>query len=66
MTLPGKVRIVEVGPRDGLQNEAASLDANLRVTLIRQLADSGLKSIEAGSFISPRWVPQMKASTLRN
>ena len=59
MSIPEKVRIVEVGPRDGLQNETATLDTSLRVELIRQLADAGLKNIEAGSFISPKWVPQM-------
>ena len=56
---PDQVKIVEVGPRDGLQNEPCALEPELRVDLIRGLADSGLKSIEAGSFVSPRWVPQM-------
>lgn len=59
MTLPHSVRIVEVGPRDGLQNEARSLDAVVRVALIEALADAGLTAIEVGSFVSPRWVPQM-------
>jgi len=53
------VRIVEVGPRDGLQNEKSLLNPRLRADLIRKLADSGLRWIEAGSFVSPKWVPQM-------
>jgi len=59
MKLPGRVRIVEVGPRDGLQNEAASVPPAVRARLIEDLAASGLKTIEAGSFVSPKWVPQM-------
>ena len=59
MAFPDAVRIVEVGPRDGLQNEAACLDVETRVALIAALADAGLTAIEAGSFVSPRWVPQM-------
>lgn len=57
--IPGRVRIVEVGPRDGLQNEAASVPVDARVAFIEALADAGLQTIEAGSFVSPRWVPQM-------
>ena len=57
--LPTQVRIMEVGPRDGLQNEKKSLTAAERSHLIRQLAAAGLKNIEAGSFVSPKWVPQM-------
>lgn len=53
------VRIVEVGPRDGLQNEARSIPVAIRIDLIRRLADAGLGVIEAGSFVSPKWVPQM-------
>jgi hydroxymethylglutaryl-CoA lyase len=53
------VRIVEVGPRDGLQNEASPVSVDARVKLIEALADAGLKTIEAGSFVSPKWVPQM-------
>ena len=60
--LPTQVSIVEVGPRDGLQNEQAILSANDKVTLINHLSDSGLKRIEAGSFVSPKWVPQMANS----
>ena len=59
MSYPARVRIVEVGPRDGLQNEAAAVPAEVRVALIEALADAGLKDIEAGSFVSPKWVPQM-------
>jgi hydroxymethylglutaryl-CoA lyase len=57
--LPNAVRIVEVGPRDGLQNEGTTLDVATRVALIEALADAGLSTIEAGSFVSPEWVPQM-------
>lgn len=61
MSLPEQVRIVEVGPRDGLQNEQnVSLDNKVR--LINQLTDSGIAYIEAGSFVSPKWVPQMADS----
>ena len=57
--MPGRVRIVEVGARDGLQNEAAIVSVDAKVALIEALADAGLTSIEAGSFVSPKWVPQM-------
>jgi hydroxymethylglutaryl-CoA lyase len=59
MNLPAKVKMVEVGPRDGLQNEAAQVPAAVKVELIGRLADAGLGAIEAGSFVSPKWVPQM-------
>lgn len=59
MTLPSRVRIVEVGPRDGLQNEAAIVPVEAKVALIEALADAGLTTIEAGSFVSPKWAPQM-------
>ena len=62
MNYPPSVKIVEVGPRDGLQNEKTSLDTETRVQLITQLADAGLSYIEAGSFVSPKWVPQMADS----
>lgn len=62
MTLPERVSIVEVGPRDGLQNEATAVDVATRVALCEALADAGLKRIEAGSFVSPRYVPQMVSS----
>lgn len=59
MNLPAKVRMVEVGPRDGLQNEAKLVPTAAKIRLINMLADAGLTSIEAGSFVSPKWVPQM-------
>ena len=59
MSLPAKVKIVEVGPRDGLQNEKVHVPTNVKIELIRKLADAGLSVIEAGSFVSPKWVPQM-------
>ena len=62
MSLPKVVKIVEVGPRDGLQNESVSLDVATKVKLVLDLADAGLKTIEAGSFVSPKWVPQMAGS----
>ena len=57
--IPSSVRIVEVGPRDGLQNEASPVSVDTRIELIEALADSGLTTIEAGSFVAPKWVPQM-------
>lgn len=62
MSLPKQVKIVEVGPRDGLQNEPTQLTVATRVALIEALADAGLRTIEAGSFVSPKWVPQMAGS----
>ncbi|MDN5869649.1 MAG: hydroxymethylglutaryl-CoA lyase [Nitrococcus sp.] len=62
MALPDKVKIVEVGPRDGLQNERRSVPAEVRIELIERLAEAGLPVVEAGAFVSPRWVPQMRAS----
>ena len=59
VTLPKRVKMVEVGPRDGLQNESKTLPAATKVSLIEQLADSGLAVVEAGSFVSPKWIPQM-------
>jgi isopropylmalate/homocitrate/citramalate synthase len=59
MQFPKKVRIVEVGPRDGLQNEPNLVSTDVKVDLIERLADAGLTTIEAGSFVSPKWVPQM-------
>ena len=53
------VRIYEVGPRDGLQNEKAVISVDDKVALIKALVDAGLKDIEVGSFVSPKWVPQM-------
>lgn len=55
-----KVQIVEVGPRDGLQNEKIWVETETKIALIEKLADAGLTKIEAASFVSPEWVPQMK------
>jgi hydroxymethylglutaryl-CoA lyase len=62
MSLPTHVRVVEVGPRDGLQNEAAPVPLATKVELIDRLSDTGLSVIEAGAFVSPKWVPQMADS----
>jgi hydroxymethylglutaryl-CoA lyase len=59
MTLPSKVRLVEVGPRDGLQNEATPVPTAVKIELIHRLQEAGLTAIEATAFVSPRWVPQM-------
>lgn len=56
------VRIVEVGPRDGLQNEAQPIAVEVKVKLVEMLAEAGLASIETGSFVNPKWVPQMAGS----
>jgi hydroxymethylglutaryl-CoA lyase len=58
-TTAGRVRIVEVGPRDGLQNEKQTVSTDTKLELIGRLADAGLRDIEAASFVSPKWVPQM-------
>ena len=57
--MPARVRLVEVGPRDGLQNEKAMVPTDVKVALIDMLADAGMPAIEATSFVSPKWVPQM-------
>jgi hydroxymethylglutaryl-CoA lyase len=59
VTFPPQVKIVEVGPRDGLQNERTLVPVEVKVKLIEDLADAGLRTIESGSFVSPKWVPQM-------
>ncbi len=59
MNLPQRVRIVEVGPRDGLQNEKQIVSTDTKVELIARLGAAGLSAIEATSFVSPKWVPQM-------
>ncbi len=59
MRLPKQVKMVEVGPRDGLQNEPGEVSTEARIALIDRLSDSGLGVIEAGSFVSPKWVPKM-------
>jgi hydroxymethylglutaryl-CoA lyase len=60
--LPRSVRIVEVGPRDGLQNEVATIPVTTRVELISRLSKAGIRTIEAGSFVNPKWIPQMASS----
>jgi hydroxymethylglutaryl-CoA lyase len=59
-TLPKFVRIVEVGLRDGLQNEKSLVPLQTKLTLLDKLYAAGLRTIEAGAFVSPKWVPQMK------
>jgi hydroxymethylglutaryl-CoA lyase len=59
MNFPGHVKIVEVGPRDGLQNEAGNVPTAVKIELIERLAQAGLSVVEATAFVSPRWVPQM-------
>jgi hydroxymethylglutaryl-CoA lyase len=59
MGLPARVTIVDVGPRDGLQNEAAPVSTADKVALVHALQDAGLREIEVTSFVSPKWVPQM-------
>ncbi len=57
--IPARVRIVEVGPRDGLQNERAQVPARVKIELIERLAEAGLPAVEATAFVSPKWIPQM-------
>ncbi len=57
--LPGAVRVIEVGPRDGLQNQPRILPVSQKVEWIRRLAGCGIREIEATSFVNPRWVPQL-------
>jgi hydroxymethylglutaryl-CoA lyase len=59
MKMPSKVRIVDVGPRDGLQNEKGEVPAEVKIGLVHRLQDAGLTEIEVTSFVSPKWVPQM-------
>ena len=59
MQLPESVKIVDVGPRDGLQNESAVIPTEIKLELIHRLADAGLPVVEATAFVSPKWVPQM-------
>ena len=58
-TLPNKVKIVEVGPRDGLQNEKETIPVEVKIELVNRLTQAGFANIEAASFVSPKWVPQM-------
>jgi hydroxymethylglutaryl-CoA lyase len=59
VSLPQRVRIVEVGPRDGLQNEKGEVPTAVKLELIERLADAGLPAVEATAFVSPKWIPQM-------
>jgi hydroxymethylglutaryl-CoA lyase len=59
MKYPSKVKLVDVGPRDGLQNEKAAVPAAVKIELVHRLQDAGLTEIEVTSFVSPKWVPQM-------
>jgi len=61
--LPKQVRIVEVGPRDGLQNEKAEVPTRVKIELIERLVDAGLPAVEATAFVSPKWIPQMADHT---
>lgn len=63
MAFPHHIKIVEVGPRDGLQNEKQILPAQVKIDFINQLSNSGLSVIEATSFVSPKWIPQLADST---
>jgi hydroxymethylglutaryl-CoA lyase len=62
MSLPSSVRLVEVGPRDGLQNEKQPISVSDKVRLVNDLSAAGLRYVEVGSFVSPKWVPQMAGS----
>jgi hydroxymethylglutaryl-CoA lyase len=59
MKYPARVKLVDVGPRDGLQNEKQPVPAEIKIALVHKLQDAGLKEIEVTSFVSPKWVPQM-------
>ena len=59
MPLPKKVTLVDVGPRDGLQNEAQPVPTTAKIELIHRLQDAGLPAVQATAFVSPKWVPQM-------
>ncbi len=62
MKYPKHVNIVEVGARDGLQNEKRDVPASVKIELINRLSEAGFRNIESGSFVSPKWVPQMATS----
>ena len=64
MTFPSKVNLYEVGPRDGLQNEKEIIPTDVKVNLINKLINCNFKEIEIGSFVSPKWVPQMADSEI--
>jgi len=60
--MESRIRLVEVGPRDGLQNEKQTVSVETKIALVERLAAAGNKTVEAGAFVSPKWVPQMAAS----
>ena len=66
MPLPLRVKLVEVGPRDGLQNEKLTVPAEIKIGLVQRLQDAGLTEIEVTSFVSPKWVPQMADNKKQN
>ena len=59
MNLPSRVQLIDVGPRDGLQNEKQAVPAAVKIELVQRLQAAGLTEIEVTSFVSPKWVPQM-------
>ena len=59
MKYPARVKLIDVGPRDGLQNEKQPVPAAVKIELVKRLQDAGLKEIEVTSYVSPNWVPQM-------
>lgn len=61
LTSNQKVKIVEVSPRDGLQNEKSLISADTKVELIHRLQDAGVQCIESGALVSPKWVPQVRS-----
>ena len=63
MTMPSNVKLIEVGPRDGLQNESDIIPTAVKIALVDRLTQAGFVNIEAASFVSPKWVPQMATST---
>ena len=63
MKLPAHVKLVDVGPRDGLQNEKQPVPAAIKIELVHRLQEAGLKNIEVTSFVSPKWIPQMADNT---
>jgi hydroxymethylglutaryl-CoA lyase len=63
MRLPKRIKIVEVGPRDGLQNESVIVPTDVKIELVNRLSETGLATIEGASFVSPKWIPQMADSS---
>ena len=61
-SMPKRVKIVEVGPRDGLQNEKDFVPNEVKIDLINRLSNAGFQNVEAAAFVSPKWVPQMAGS----